>query len=75
MSALPRFAVMVRPSPEHNIKGGVRSRHDTAMDAEVEAARLRSLGYSAYARDYEQDRATRVAAHEALYSHNRANSA
>jgi hypothetical protein len=65
MSALQRFAVMVRPSPQHDVKGGIRSRHDSAMDAEVEAARLRSLGWHAYARDFEQERTARGAEREA----------
>jgi hypothetical protein len=56
-----RNAVMVLASPQHCVTRGIRSRHDTAMEAELEAAKLRSMGYKAYARDFDQEHAARAA--------------
>jgi hypothetical protein len=60
MMSAQRFAVMVLASPKYGTTRGIRSHHDTAMEAEREAAKLRSMGYNAYARDFDQERAARA---------------
>ncbi|MBA3505916.1 MAG: hypothetical protein H0T80_09090 [Betaproteobacteria bacterium] len=49
MSAAP-FVVVVSPDKRNNVKG-YRAHYATAIDAEREAARLRSLGWTAYAEE------------------------
>ncbi len=44
------FAVVVRPNKRYKVKG-YRAEYATALDAEREAARLRSLGWTAYAEE------------------------